>query len=170
MHLWDLSKLRFIQKILQIVPEHLVINILQLQLFRIRQGGSQIFLVNQFQQLVFLLSVFRKVLLERPGNIRHIAFTGIMKQAGENHAVRQSPCPGFFRAIDRMLPDGPECLHVPVSPADQRERMGDILYTDLIGIRVRRFKMLPCVCCNIIAHRITLPLFFNFISRTLQHI
>ena len=75
-----------------------------------------------------------------------------MQKAGQSHPFAQSARLRLFGAADTVLTDRPEGAHVAVSPADEGERVRDILYTEFPGIRLGGLKLYPAVCSDIVCH------------------
>ena len=107
----------FVEKKFQIIPEKIIINVFQLLLLFGRKSGAQIFFIYDAKKLFFLSLIFGKAFFKRSGNIRHIAFTGIMKKSCQCKTSWQATGHGFLCTEDTMLSYGKKGLYMAISAA-----------------------------------------------------
>ena len=65
----DFTELHLIQEVLQIVPQHRVVNLFELTLLSIGERGAKESGVDHLKKGILMLPIFRKVLLERTRDI-----------------------------------------------------------------------------------------------------
>ena len=99
-------------------------------------------------------AVFRKPQLHRARNIRDVRFAGVVQQACNTDAARKSGGMRFGFAGKAVLPHRIEAPEVPVRPAQQGQRMSDVLRADIlrVGFQRREENSAPCADKSFVSH------------------
>jgi hypothetical protein len=74
-----------------------------------------------------------------------------VKQAGQDHPVRERQGIRLPRTVDAMLAHGEKSLHMTISAADQWQGMRNVLDPEIFRFRIQRIHMDPGMCCDAVS-------------------
>ncbi len=104
--------------------ENVIVDLKDLRLLGFRQLSADKVLPNNGLQLLLLcLQICRDMLFDGTRHVTEIRLARVVQQAAVNDRQRMTACGGLLCAGKAVLRNGIKVPKMPVSPADQRQRM-----------------------------------------------